>query len=165
MLEVEFNEQLYAERKGITVSETPENLANEFEQMSDALSWSVVSSEVFGPKGEDSTDVVQTILARPRTGPGGGIPLTRGEVAMLFLDGHAGDGPGLLDIRSQGYGEDSSPPARGGVADVSGERTSDGVERDWDGLTHEDIFSTDEGPDAAFVRSKWEPLELWLNHS
>ena len=84
-------------------------------------------------------DVIQTILARPRTGSGGGIPLTRGEVAMLFLDGHAGDGPGLLDIRSQGYGEDS----------------------DWDGLTHDDIFSCDEGSDAAFVWTKWEPLELW----
>ncbi len=82
-------------------------------------------------------DVVQTILARPRNGAGGGIPLTRGEVAMLFLDGHAGDG--LLDIRSQGYGEDN----------------------DWDGLTHDDIFSCDEGTDAAFVWTKWEPLELW----
>lgn len=51
-------------------------------------------------------DVVRTILARPRNGSGGGIPLTRGEVAMLFLDGYAGDGPGLFDIRSQGYGED-----------------------------------------------------------
>jgi prepilin-type processing-associated H-X9-DG protein len=49
-------------------------------------------------------DVVQTILRRPHSGKGGGIPLTRGEVAMLFLDGHAGDGPGLLDIRSRGYG-------------------------------------------------------------
>lgn len=85
-------------------------------------------------------DVVQAILNRTARGPGGGIPLTRGEVAMLFLDGHAGDRPGLLDIRSQGYGEDS----------------------DWDGLTHEDIFSCDEGDDAAFVWSKWEPLELWL---
>jgi len=59
---------------------------------------------------------------------------------MLFLDGHAGDGPALLDIRSHGYGEDS----------------------DWDGLTHDDIFSCDEGEDAAFVWTKWEPLELWL---
>lgn len=84
-------------------------------------------------------DVIQTILARPRNGSGGGIPLTRGEVAMLFLDGHAGDGPGLLDIRSQGYGEDDQ----------------------WDGLTTDDIFSCDEGPEAAFVWTKWEPLELW----
>lgn len=37
------------------------------------------------------TDVVETILKRPRNGEGGGIPLTRGEVAMLFIDGYAGD--------------------------------------------------------------------------
>ena len=86
-------------------------------------------------KTREYPDVVQTILARPRTGSGGGIPLTRGEVAMLFLDGYAGDGPGLLDIRSQGYGGD------------------------------DDIFSCDEGPDAASVWSKWEPLELWLTSS
>ena len=90
-------------------------------------------------KGREYPDVIQTILARPQTGPGGGIPLTRGEVAMLFMDGYAGDGPGLLDIRSQGYGSDN----------------------DWDGLTHEDIFSTAEGSDATFVWTKWEPLELW----
>ncbi len=83
-------------------------------------------------------DAVQTILSRPRNGSGGGIPLSRGEVAMLFLDGHAGDGPGLLDIRSQGYGED----------------------QDWDGLTTEDVL---EDPDIAFVWQKWEPLELWPN--
>lgn len=83
------------------------------------------------------SDVVQTILARKRNGSGGGIPLTRGEVAMLFLDGHAGDGPGLLDIRSQGYGDDS----------------------DWDGLTTEDVLQDE---DTAFVWTKWEPLELWL---
>lgn len=82
-------------------------------------------------------DVVQTILARPRSGSGGGIPLTRGEVAMLFLDGHAGDDPSLLDIRSQGYGEDD----------------------DWDGLTTEDVL---EDEDNAFVWTKWEPLELWV---
>lgn len=82
------------------------------------------------------SDVVRTILKRPRNGAGGGIPLTRGEVAMLFLDGYAGDGPGLLDIRSQGYGEDN----------------------DWDGLTEDDILEND---DTAFVWKKWEPLELW----
>lgn len=82
------------------------------------------------------SDVVQTILARPRIGNGGGIPLTRGEVAMLFLDGYAGDGPNWLDIRSQGYGEDD----------------------DWDGLTTEDVL---EDEDTAFVWTKWEPLELW----
>lgn len=81
-------------------------------------------------------DVVKTILARPRTGSGGGIPLTRGEVAMLFLDGHAGDGPDLLDIRSQGYSDDY----------------------DWDGLTVDDII---EDENTAFVWEKWEPLELW----
>jgi hypothetical protein len=82
------------------------------------------------------TDVVKTILARPQTGTGGGIPLTRGEVAFLFMDGHAGDGPGLLDIRSQGYGEDM----------------------DWDGLTVEDVL---EDGDTAFIWEKWEPIELW----
>lgn len=82
-------------------------------------------------------DVTRTILARPRNGSGGGIPLTRGEVAMLFLDGYAGDCAGfLLDIRSQGYGEGD----------------------DWDGLTDEDIL---EDEDTAFVWTKWEPLELW----
>ena len=82
------------------------------------------------------SDVVQTILKRPRTGTGGGISLTRGEVAMLFLDGYAGDGRGLLDIRSQGYGEDD----------------------DWDGLTSDDILQE---KDTAFVWTKLEPLELW----
>ena len=84
----------------------------------------------------DYPDVVQTILARPRNGSGGGIPLTRGEVAMLFLDGHAGDHPNLLDIRSQGYGTDNN----------------------WDGLTEDDVL---EDPDTAFVWQNWEPLELW----
>ncbi|MBK6589660.1 MAG: hypothetical protein IPG22_15335 [Acidobacteria bacterium] len=82
------------------------------------------------------SDVVKTILARPKTGEGGGIPLTRGEVAMLFLDGYAGDGPSLLDMRSQGYGEDDL----------------------WDGLTTEDVL---EDENTAFVWTKWEPLELW----
>lgn len=82
------------------------------------------------------SDVVRTILARPNTGDGGGIPLTRGEVAMLFLDGYAGDDPSLLDVRSKGYGDDS----------------------DWDGLTDEEVL---EDEDTAFVWTKWEPLELW----
>lgn len=92
-------------------------------------------------KTPEYSDVVQTILARPRNGSGGGIPLTRGEVAMLFLDGYAGDGPNLLDIRSQGYGEDN----------------------DWDGLTYDDVLdNTNEFPgEAALVWTKWEPLELW----
>jgi len=90
-------------------------------------------------KCAEYSDVVIAILARPRNGSGGGIPLTRGEVAMLFLDGWAGDGPILLDVRSQGYGDDD----------------------DWDGLTADDIFSCDEGLDAAFVWTKWEPLEIW----
>ncbi|MBK9155071.1 MAG: hypothetical protein IPM25_12785 [Chloracidobacterium sp.] len=85
---------------------------------------------------KEPSDVVQTILARPRTGAGGGIPLTRGEVALLFVDGYAGDAPGLLDIRSQGFGNDDL----------------------WDGLTASDVL---EDPDTAFVWSKWEPLELW----
>jgi hypothetical protein len=83
------------------------------------------------------SDVVQTILKRARNGTGGGIPLTRGEVAMLFLDGYAGDDKNLLDIRSQGYGEDN----------------------DWDGLTEDDVL---EDENTAFVWKKWEPLELWL---
>jgi hypothetical protein len=100
------------------------------------------------------SDVVQTILKRARNGTGGGIPLTRGEVAMLFLDGYAGDfnsppagggvaealrgrGGGSFDIRSQGYGEDN----------------------DWDGLTEDDVL---EDENTAFVWKKWEPLELWL---
>jgi len=82
------------------------------------------------------SDVVRTILARDQNGDGGGIPLTRGEVAMLFLDGYAGDCPGLFDIRSQGYGDDNL----------------------WDGLTTEDVL---ENEDTAFVWTKWEPLELW----
>ena len=86
--------------------------------------------------GKTYSDVVKTILARPREGGGGGISLTRGEVAMLFLDGYAGDAPGLLDIRSQGYGTDD----------------------DWDGLTAEDVL---EDNDTAFVWRKWEPLEMW----
>jgi hypothetical protein len=82
------------------------------------------------------SDVVRTILKRARNGTGGGIPLTRGEVAMLFLDGYAGDDKNLLDIRSQGYGEDN----------------------DWDGLTEDDVL---EDEDTVFVWKKWEPLELW----
>ena len=89
---------------------------------------------------EPYSDVVRTILARPRTGQGGGIPLTRGEVAMLFLDGYAGDHPNLLDIRSRGYGTDN----------------------DWDGLSEDDVL---EDPDTAFVWQKWEPLELWLEEN
>ncbi|MGD9589276.1 MAG: hypothetical protein AB7Q37_00555 [Pyrinomonadaceae bacterium] len=85
---------------------------------------------------KEPSDVVRTILGRPRTGSGGGIPLTRGEVAMLFLDGRAGDAPGLLDIRSQGYGDDDL----------------------WDAVTDTDVLDE---PDTAFVWSKWEPLELW----
>lgn len=87
-------------------------------------------------KTSRKSDVLETILLRPRQGRGGGIPLTRGEVAMLFLDGYAGDRPRLLDIRSQGYGDDA----------------------DWIGLTTEDVL-VDE--DTALVSTKWEPLELW----
>jgi len=88
------------------------------------------------PEKKSYSDVVQTILKRPCNGAGGGIPLTRGEVAMLFLDGYAGDRAWLLDIRSQGYGDDD----------------------DWDGLTEEDVL---DNTDTAFVWKKWEPLELW----
>ncbi len=87
-------------------------------------------------KVREYPDVVKAILARPSNGAGGGIPLTRGEVAMLFLDGYAGDYPSWLDVRSQGYGDDDL----------------------WDGLTTEDVL---EDGDTAFVWEKWEPLELW----
>lgn len=87
------------------------------------------------PGKKPFSDVVKTILKRPRNGSGGGVPLTRGEVAMLFLDGYAGDGPNLLDIRSQGYGDDN----------------------EWDGLTTDDVL---EDIDTAFVWTKWEPFEL-----
>lgn len=80
--------------------------------------------------------IIQIILSRPRVGEGGGIPLTRGEVAMLFLDGYAGDGLGLLDVRSKGYGDDEL----------------------WDGLTADDVLPDE---DTAFVWQKWEPFELW----
>ena len=82
-------------------------------------------------KGTTYSDVVETILARPVTGSGGGIPLTRGEVAMLVVDGYTGDGPGLLDVRAQGYGDDF-----------------------WDSLAADDVLEDN-------VWQKWEPLELW----
>ncbi len=85
-------------------------------------------------------DIIKTLLRRPADGTGGGIRLSRGEVAMLFIDGYAGDGPGLLDVRSKGYGEDD----------------------DWHGLTREDVFGTDKSGDTAFVWPKWEPFELWV---
>lgn len=88
--------------------------------------------------GKPYSDVVLTILARPRIGAGGGIRISRGEAAMLFFDGYAGDHPNLLDIRSQGYGEDD----------------------DWEGLDRECVF---EDEDTIFIWSKWEPLELWPN--
>lgn len=134
-LTIDLDEETYAERGGFPVEEAEINLASEFALMSDALTWHVVSSEIL-PIRSDYPDVVQIILARPRNGSGGGIPLTRGEVAMLFLDGYAGDGPDLLDIRSQGYGDDY----------------------DWDGLTVDDVI---EDENTAFVWEKWEPLELW----
>lgn len=90
------------------------------------------------PAKKPYSDVVETILRRPRNGTGGGIPLTRGEVAMLFLDGYAGDHPNLLAVYSKGYGEGPC----------------------WHGLTADDVL---EDEDTAFVWSKWEPIELWLN--
>jgi|GEM_PF-4927537 len=141
LLKVDVGDRAYRNKIGVPIDEAPGNIAAEFERIGDALTWHVTDSHLL----DDGRypDVVQTILARTERGSGGGIPLTRGEVAMLFIDGHAGDGPDLLDIRSQGYGEDD----------------------DWDGLTHEDIFSTAEGPAAAFVWCKWEPLELWPDDS
>jgi hypothetical protein len=136
LLTVECDELAYAETRGIPVSEAAENLSNEFDLMSDALTWHVRSSQALSIGGARPSDAVQTILSRPMNGKGGGIPVTRGEVAMLFLDGYAGDSPSLIDIRSQGYGDDD----------------------DWDGLTLDDVL---EDSDTAFVWSKWEPLELW----
>jgi hypothetical protein len=138
LLIVEVNTAAFASSRGIPEAEVAENLAFEFALQSDAVTWKVVHSEILPDKDNDdqNSDVVKIILNRPRNGAGGGIPLTRGEVAMLFLDGYAGDGPGLLDIRSQGYGEDD----------------------DWDGLTVEDVL---EDEDTAVVWTKWEPLEMW----
>ena len=127
----------FAESRGIPESEVAENLAYEFALQSDALTWNVERSELLNSVDRRPSDLVQIILSRPSNGAGGGIPLTRGEVAMLFFDGYAGDGPGLLDIRSQGYGEND----------------------DWDGLTADDVL---EDEDTASVWTKWEPLELWL---
>lgn len=86
------------------------------------------------------SDVVKTILKRPRNGAGGGIPLTHGEAAMLFIDGYAGDHPNLLDVRSQGYGQDY----------------------EWDGLTDEDVI---EDHNTTYVSTTWQPLELWPDTS
>lgn len=90
---------------------------------------------------KEYTDAVKAILARPLTGTGGGIPLTKGEVLMLFADGYAGDGPDLLDVRSQGYGDDD----------------------DWDGLTKEDVGGGDEDDDTEnfYVADDWAPFELF----
>jgi hypothetical protein len=137
LITAEIDKTSFAENTGIPESEVPENFASEFALQSDSLTWRVESSELLNKKGERPSDLVQVILKRPRDGAGGGIPLTRGEVAMLFLDGYAGDGPGLLDIRSQGYGDDN----------------------DWDGLTEDDVLQDE---DTAFVWSKWEPFELWV---
>lgn len=133
---VEVDAEGYAKEKGFPLDEVRENLAAELLFVGDGLTWHVTNAVEEPNLGNGETDVVRTILARPRNGPGGGIPLTRGEVAMLFLDGYAGDGPNLLDIRSQGYGEHN----------------------DWDGLTIDDVLEDD---DTAFVWTKWEPLELW----
>lgn len=133
---VEVDADGYAKEKGFPLDEVRENLAAEFHFVGDARTWHVTDAVEEPNLGIGETDVVRTILARPRKGPGGGIPLTRGEVAMLFLDGYAGDHPNLLDVRSQGYGEDN----------------------DWDGLTTDDVL---EDNDTAFVWTKWEPLELW----
>jgi hypothetical protein len=103
-------------------------------------------------------DIIQTILARPLNGAGGGIPLTHGEVVILFLDNYAGDV--------------GSPPARGGVAKGRGggrflDFRSQGYSKDddWGGLTYDDVLdNTEELPgEATFVWTKWEPLELWFD--
>ena len=135
LLTVEVDTEKYAEEHGHPVEETPENIAYEFLLMSDALTWRVADAKI-GNESDGHTDVIRTILSRLNRGPGGGIPLTRGQVAMLFLDGHAGDGPGLLDIRSQGYGDDDM----------------------WNGLTTDDVI---EDENTVFVWIKWLPLEIW----
>jgi len=135
---VEVDADGYAKEKGFPLDEVCENFAAELLFVGDGLTWHVTDAVEEPNLGIGETDVVRTILAWPRNEPGGGIPLTRGEVAMLFLDGYAGDGPKLLDIRSQCYGEDN----------------------DWDGLTIDDVLQDE---DTAFVWTKWEPLELWLN--
>src|SRR5436190_24330566 len=55
LLTVEVDENLYVETKGIPVSETPDNLADAFALMGDALTWHVERSEVL-----KTSDVVQT---------------------------------------------------------------------------------------------------------
>lgn len=133
---VEVDAAGYAKEKGFPLEEVRENLAAEFLFVGDGLTWRVTDAVEEQSLRICETDVVRTILARPRNGVGGGIPLTRGEVAMLFLDGYAGDGPELLDVRSQGYGDDN----------------------DWHGLTPDDVL---EDENTAFVWSKWEPIEAW----
>ena len=136
LLTVEVDPEKYATEHGHPVNETPDNLANEFLLMTDALTWHVESAEALTTESEGPPDLIQTILSRPTRGPGGLIPIPRGDGAMLSLAGPAGDGPGLLDIRSQGYGDDDL----------------------WDGLTPQDVL---EDENTAFVWQKWEPLELW----
>lgn len=136
LVRVKVSQKTYAREKGIPLNEVVENLPSELTLMGDCLTWRVTSAQLLSRSMSEPSDVVKTILCRPHNGAGGGIPLTRGEVAMLFMDGYAGDGPGLLDIRSQGYGEDN----------------------DWDGLTDEDVL---EDENTAFVWTKWEPIELW----
>jgi hypothetical protein len=136
LITAEVDAQRFAEKLGIPKSEVAVNFAHEFALLGDALTWHVKTSECLNDLSARPTDLIQVILSRPRNGTGGGIPLTRGEVAMLFLDSYAGDDPNLLDIRSQGYGEDDL----------------------WDGLTEDDVLEDD---DTAFVWTKWEPLELW----
>lgn len=136
LMTIEVDVKAFAKKLGIPESEVDENLPKEFVSINDCESYYVRDASLYPLERDGVADVVQPILARPRNGDGGGIPLTRGEVAMLFLDGYAGDGPGLLDVRSQGYGEDD----------------------EWDGLTPNDVL---EDENTAFVWSKWEPLELW----
>ncbi len=133
---VEVDAEGYAKEKGFLLDEVRENLAAELLFVGDGLTWHVTDAVEEPNLGNGETDVVRTILARPRNGPGGGIPLTRGEVAMLFLDGYAGDHPNLLSVYSKGYGDGPC----------------------WHGLTPDDVL---EDEDTAFVWSKWQPLELW----
>ena len=136
LLTVELDAYAYANEAGILPSEASTNLAQSLLNLGDALGRLIKSAYVLPYEYGHYHDTVQSILRRPPTGIGGGIPLTRGEVAMLFLDGHAGDAPHLFDIRSLGYGDDT----------------------DWHGLTAEDVLPDD---DTAFVWSKWKPLEVW----
>jgi hypothetical protein len=93
-----------------------------------------VASATIKPSASQSDELIVAVGDNPRIRD----PTTNTPRQRRLILPPVGDGPGLLDIRSQGYGEDP----------------------DWHGLTDEDVF---EDENTAFVWSKWEPLELWAN--